>query len=142
MIQAEWRHVEELLESALRFEQSRRAAFLDQACAGDQGLRGEVESLLAYEERIEEFMPAPALDMLSAGITGEPERLEPRFGDGTLIGPYRILTLIGRGGMGEVYRANDTRLDRDAALKFLLAITAVPGMHWSGSGGRRGPFRR
>ncbi len=116
MAQTEWRRVEEILDRAVALEPGRRSAFLEQACCGDQGLRHEVESLLAYEGRAGQFMPAPALDLLG-GIDAGPAR----FPEGREIGPYRIAAPIGRGGMGEVYEARDTRLDRDVALKFLPA---------------------
>jgi hypothetical protein len=70
MTRAEWRRVEELIESVLALEPARRAAFLEQACVGDDGLRQEVESLLAYEGRVEQFMPAAALDIDVAGTAG------------------------------------------------------------------------
>ncbi len=85
----------ELCDSALRLEGKERAAFLAEACAGDEALRREVESLLAWEERAEEFLTQPVLELLAAsGETAEPEQLPA----GLEIGPYRIVASLGRGG--------------------------------------------
>jgi serine/threonine protein kinase len=116
-----WEQVALLHRAALQYEESRRAAFLHDACAGDEDLRCEVESLLAYEEKAANFMEVPALEVVAKQIA-ESQALRMVMRSGTKLGPYEILAPLGAGGMGEVYRAHDSKLNRDVALKILPAM--------------------
>lgn len=123
MIRASWKVVEGVCAKALELPLSRRAAFLGRACAGDSTLRSEVDALLAGEDRAVSFLEVPALEWMTdpSGSQQAPVEPEPQLPAGMRIGPYLILECIGGGGMGQVYRARDSRLDRDVALKFLPA---------------------
>jgi eukaryotic-like serine/threonine-protein kinase len=125
MTSERWRQVEDLFHSALGRAPRDRATFLDAACADDRALRLQVEGLLESFDEAVDFIEKPALDDALFSSAKTPTRSESVIGH--KIGNYEILSLIGAGGMGEVYLAHDARLDRQIALKLLPAqFTADP----------------
>jgi serine/threonine protein kinase len=122
-----WAEVERLYHAALALETGRRSAFLTEACGGDQELLGEVESLIKYEEKGREFIEPPTetadgerARLLRAVRKLQPSETEGRF-IGRSLGVYDVNELIACGGMGEVYRAVDRRLNRTVVIKTLPA---------------------
>ena len=112
--------IEQLYYSALEREENQRAAFLQEACGADEELRREIESLLAHEKGAERFLESHPLEVAIKALT---QNQTPSL-EGRQLGSYQILSLIGAGGMGEVYKARDTRLDRIVAIKVLPAHLA------------------
>ncbi len=113
-----WQQVEQLYHAALERGAEERVAFLAQACAGDEALHRDVQSLLAYEDQAEDFIESPALEVAAKMMS---EEQSATVVVGQIIKHYRIVEPIGAGGMGEVYLAEDKRLTRRVALKFLPA---------------------
>ena len=109
-----WQQVKRLLESALERNPVGRAALLDNACKDDPSLRREVESLIASHEQAQSLFELPAFEAAAGLPASDKAELV-----GRRIGDYKFLEQIGRGGMGEVYLAHDSRLGRRVALKLL-----------------------
>ena len=110
-----WQTIDRLFHSTLACAPEKRAGFLSQACGDDEALRVEVESLLRAHEQDGSFLDLPAYEVAA-------DFLADAFGGlfaGQQIGPYKIISPLAAGGMGEVYLAQDSRLGRKIALKLL-----------------------
>jgi Tol biopolymer transport system component len=109
-----WEQINKLYHAALDLKEQERTSFLDQKCHEDTELRSEVESLLNMHAQVDGFLGKPAMEEVAKDIRDDPPSLV-----GRQLGPYQILGVLGAGGMGEVYKARDTRLNRTVAVKVL-----------------------
>ena len=108
-----WEQVHRLFQSVLERRPEERREFLRQICESDMTLLREVESLLSAHEQARDFLERPP-----SGV--DPKKLGLRTRGllvGRKVGPYQLISFLGSGGMGEVYRARDTKLKRDVAIK-------------------------
>jgi serine/threonine protein kinase/tetratricopeptide (TPR) repeat protein len=112
-----WLLIERTYHAALEREGEARSAFLNEACAGDEELRSEVEGLITHDGQASSFIESPALEVAAKWMAED----QVSSMVGRQLGSYKILSQLGAGGMGEVYLAQDTRLDRKVAIKFILA---------------------
>jgi serine/threonine-protein kinase len=128
--QARWSQVKRVFQAALAQPPEQRRSFVGDQCGEDDALLREVEVLLAAHERAGNFVERPAIEAVVSsstfgGLSGDVEPVERVLEPGLRLGPYEVVDAIGRGGMGEVYRARDTRLGRTVAIKVLPAHVAT-----------------
>ena len=123
--ESDWRKVRSVFEDSLLHPIERRRDYARELCGHDEALWIEVRSLLDWHESSESFLETPAVAQVF-----EREQSPTQLTPGQQISHYEITRLIGEGGMGEVYLARDTKLDRNVAIK-LLRNDLLPQLHAS-----------
>jgi serine/threonine protein kinase len=112
-----WQMVRGILQSVIELPPEKRDAYLDRECASDPSLRKDVDEYLSIERKLDpEYLEKPAAEQVARPSTAAGDTILPA---GTRLGPYEVQALIGAGGMGEVYRGRDTRLNRIVAIKVI-----------------------
>ena len=138
MDQRRWEDIKNLLDEAVALAPESRRPFLAKVCSDDESLCREVEGLLEHYERAGSFLERSPAEDLCASI---PSRVSaPAFSQDAIVsGRFRIVLFIGRGGMGVVYKAQDVRLPRFVALKFLPEDSPGSPRRWALPAGGPGP---
>src|SRR5262245_29973979 len=109
-----WQQLKEIFHSALERDPAERSAFLHRACGGDADLRSQVESLISSHDEAGDSIEIMAAEAATKMLSAEQGSIE-----GKQIRHYQVLNRVGRGGMGEVFLVQDTKLNRKVALKLL-----------------------
>ena len=116
-----WKQIDELFQALIEQPPSERSAFLDANCGDDTALRDEIDSLISLQEQAESFLEVPAKE-LALSVIGKIDQEEII---GKTLNSYEVIDRLGEGGMGEVYLAQDTRLDRKVALKCAIPARII-----------------